>query len=168
MRPYQIFASMPNERAVALLRDVAKQAPAAFSQALGAACAALKARPVYLQRLPFERRAEAIRRALARVAADDLAEDLLAVYFLECRKELLVEWLDAAGIPHEDGTLGDDPPACPPEKKLREVVARFLPEDAPDRDDRELLLRAFAAQRAVDWPALEQLLAEPSAPSPRG
>jgi hypothetical protein len=141
------------------MRDLAEQAPGAFAQAMAAASAALKARPVYLQRMPFERRAEAVRRALARVSADDLGEELLAVYFLECRHKLLVAWLDAVGVEHEEGTLKDDAPPCPAESKLREAVAAFRRKRTADAADRDLLLRAFVAQRSIDWPALEALLA---------
>jgi hypothetical protein len=114
-------------------------------------------------RQPHAKRAELVRRALARVAASAVAEELLAVYFLDCRKELLVEWLDAVGLEHEDGTLKADAPPCPEAGKLAKAVERFRGAasqggDPGDRAERELLLRAFAAQTAVDWPALEKLL----------
>jgi hypothetical protein len=160
MRSYQVFAGLAPDHAQRLLARLAEKAPAMFVQAVAAASAALKARPVYLQRLPFEKRAEAVRRALSRVAANVVADEVLAVYFLECRKELLVEWLDGVGVEHKDGTLVADAPAQPAEKKLRAAVESFRAADDPDRD---LLLRAFAAQDAVEWPVLEALLAGPEA-----
>ena len=153
MRAYQVFASLSPERTAVVMRAISEQSPGAFAQALGAACAALKARPVYLQRQPFDKRAAAIRRALARVAANDVAEEMLATYFLECRRPLLTEWLDGLGIAHEDGILQEEAPKPPPAKKLRESARSFVAkEDDPDRD---LLLRAFAAQSAIDWPDLD-------------
>jgi len=101
-----------------------------------------------------------VRKTLARVSADELAEEMLAVYFLHCRKELLVEWLDAVGIEHEDGALKSDRPPPPDDAKLGEAVARFRQaDDDAARADRDLLLRAFAAQSAVEWPTLDRLLA---------
>jgi hypothetical protein len=158
MRSYQIFASLPPERSQALLRALSEKLPVVFAQALGAACVALRARPVYLQRQPFEKRAEAIRRALARVAADPVAAEVLAGYFLECRKELLVAWLDLLGLAHAEGVLEAEAPPPPDDAKLRKAAAKFLGTD--DDPDRRLLLRAFAAQEAIDWPALDALLAE--------
>jgi hypothetical protein len=160
MRSFQVFASLTPERASALLRALSEQVPAVFAQALGAACIALRSRPVYLKRQPFEKRAEAIRRALGRVAADPIAAEVLAAYFLECRKPLLVEWLDLLGLPHKDGVLEADAPPPPPEATLRGAARKFLGADADP--DRPLLLRAFAAQEAVDWPVLDALLAEGS------
>jgi hypothetical protein len=162
MRAYQVFGRMNDAEASRFLAVLAEKAPAFHVQALGAAAAAMRARPQYLMRQPHEKRAELVRRSLARVAASAVAEELLAVYFLDCRKELLVEWLDAVGLEHEDGTLKADPP-CPEAKKLAKAVERFRGAaggdgDPGDRAERELLLRAFAAQTAVDWPALEKLL----------
>jgi hypothetical protein len=161
MRSYQVFATIEPQHAEQVLARLAEKAPAVFVQALGAASAALKARPVYLQRQPFPKRAQAVRRALSRVAANAIADEVLAVYFLECRKELLVEWLDLLGVKHKDGTLEENAPPPPAEKKLRDAVDRYRA--AGDDPDRDLLLRAFAAQDAVEWPVLEALLAGPEA-----
>jgi len=159
MRPYQVFASLPPERAREVLRTISETAPAIFLQAVAVASAAMHARPVFLQRQPFEKRADAVRRCLSRVSSDPLAEEMLAVYFLQCRKELLVEWLDTLGLKHEDGALADDAPAAPDPGRLAEAVNAFRkPEQA---EDRELLLRAFAAQSAIEWPELERLIGAP-------
>ncbi|MFI5216308.1 MAG: hypothetical protein ACHQ3O_07180 [Candidatus Limnocylindria bacterium] len=161
MRSYQVFAGLAPQHAEQMLTRLAEKAPAMFVQALAAASAALKARPIYLQRQPFAKRAEAVRRTLSRVATNAIADEVLAVYFLECRKELLVEWLDLTGVKHKDGTLEADAPPPPAEKKLREAVERFRA--AGEDPDRDLLMRAFAAQDAVEWPVLEALLASPEA-----
>ena len=154
MRAYQVFAAMSPDRAVEVLRTLAEQSPAMFSQALVAAAGALNLRPVYVQRQPFENRAKTVRRAMARVGANAVAEEILATYFLECRSELLVEWLDSIGLEHEEGTLKDEAPGQPTQQQLERAVRKFR-DGSPDR---ELLLRAFASQSAVEWPALDALL----------
>jgi len=159
MRSFQVFASMSPEQAVGMMRGLKESSPAMFRQAVDAAAVAIKARPVYLRRQPFEKRAEAIRRALARVAANPVADELLATYFLECRKDLLVDWLDRLGLAHEDGMLEEDAPSEPEAESLAKAVDAFLAVD--DDPDRELLLRAFAAQQAVEWPGLDARLEGP-------
>jgi hypothetical protein len=156
MRPYQIFATMSPARAQEVFHAIHDKAPGALIQALGAACGALRVRPVFLQKLPFEKRVEAIRKTLARVAGNQLAEEMLAVYFLHVRKELLIEWLDLVGVKHEDGALESEQPAEPERAALIDSVAKFRAGDGPA--DRELLLQAFAAQSAVEWPTLLELL----------
>jgi hypothetical protein len=157
MRAYQVFAEMSPERAAEVLNALREAAPAVYTQAVAAASAALKARPQFLMKQPADKRAQMVRRALSRVAANELAEEVLAAYFLESRRALLVEWLDAVGVEHEEGTLRADPVEPAPEK-LGAAVDGFLAGE--ERADRELLLRAFAAQGAVDWPALEARLAQ--------
>lgn len=147
---------MKPEEAEHFFGHLAKEVPAAFTQALAAAAGAMRARPVFLQRQPFPKRAAAVRRALSRVAANPLAEELLAVYFLECRKPLLLEWLDGVGVAHEDGTLKEEQPPEPEAAALETAVATFR--EGEDAADRQLLLRAFAAQAAIDWPHLERLV----------
>ena len=156
MRSYQIFAAMPPDRAAAVMSGLSENAPQMFKQALLAASASMNARPTYLRKQPFEKQVGAVRRALSRVAANGVAEEILAVYFLECRKELLVEWLDLLGIAHEDGILEADSPDAPEKAELQKARDSFCGVD--DDADRPLLLSAFAAQSAIDWPDLEALL----------
>ena len=156
MRSFQVFAGMKPERAERMFRKLSKAVPTVFREAVDAAAHASKTRPTYLRGRPFERRAEAVRRALARVAGNAMADEILAVYFLECNKELLVEWLDVAGLAHEDGALEEEEPGQPDEASLRAAVQKFQSGD--EDEDRALLLRAFAAQQAIDWPLLDTLL----------
>ncbi len=165
MRPFEIFRNMAPEQALHFCRGLSDGAPASYAQALTLAGAAMRARPVFLKKQPFERRAEAIRRALARVASNELAEEFLAVYFLECRNALLVEWLDGLGIAHEEGVLSDDTVSAPDDDTLRKAVDAFRSgsdgdgePDPSETGDRHLLLHAFAAQSSVSWPVLDEML----------
>ncbi|MBW2230862.1 MAG: hypothetical protein JRG92_02305 [Deltaproteobacteria bacterium] len=156
MRPHEIFASMTPEHAEAVFRRLAKESPAMFLQAVHAAAIALKSRPQFLMKQPMERRTSAVRRALARVSSAAVAEEILAVYFLECRRDVLVEWLDLIGLAHDEGALEVASPPSPPAAELEKHVAAYRAKD--DDLDRELLLQAFAAQNSIDWPDLEALL----------
>lgn len=159
MRSHEIFAAMSAEQAVEFCRGLAKDAPGIFNQAVHAACAAHKMRPVYLQKQPFAKRAEMVRKALARLSANLAADEILAVYFLECRKALLTEWLDLVGLEHEDGILKQNLPSAPSDVELKKAVENYRAKASDtDRGDRELLLKAFAAQEAIEWPTLEALL----------
>ena len=82
MRAYQVFASMAPERAADVLGVLAEKAPGAYTAALAAASAAMKSRPRFLARQPAAKRAEAVRRCLSRVVANDLAGEVLATYFV--------------------------------------------------------------------------------------
>jgi hypothetical protein len=147
---------MTAEEAQRFLEALRTEARGTRDMALAAAAQAFRLRPQFLRQQPRVRQAEWVRRALARPGNASVAEEILAEYFLENHRALLVELLDAFGVAHEDGTLKEESPAAPSKAKLAKAVAAFRKGDEPER--RELLLRAFAAQSAIDWPQLEALL----------
>ena len=158
MKPYQVFARMEAGRAERVLGAILDESPGVYTQAVAAAAATMKARPQFMMKQPPEKRARLIRQALSRVAASPIAEEVLATYFLEIKKELLTEWLDTLGLEHEDGALQAEAPDCPARADLEKALASYRKGEGDEADDRELLLAAFAAQSAIDWPDLEQLL----------
>lgn len=162
MRSNEIFSRMSPEEAQLFLAELKQEARPVAALALNAAAQAFKLRPEFIRRQPAQRQAEWMRKALGRSVSAALAEELLATYFLEYQRPLLVELLDALEIKHEDGALEAPDPECPTDTKLHSVVSAFRQGEHPAR--RELLLRAFAAQSGVDWPPLEKLLdSEPPA-----
>ncbi len=160
MRPHQIFAAMSPSENERIMGRIAEEAPEVFRQTVASAAAALKFRPQYLMKQPLSKRVASIRRALTRPGSDPLAEELLAIYFLKCRLDLLTEWLDLMGLDHEDGMLTGDETPCPEAALLEEKVATFR--NGKD-EDCDLLLRVFAGQSAIDWPALDEILARSEA-----
>ena len=156
MRSNEIFSQMTPDAALAFLDEVHRDAPRVEEIALSAAASAFRLRPVSLRRQPRRRQSEWVRQALSRNAFAAVAEEVLAEYFLEYHADLLAELLDAFGLEHEKGVLKGEPPKCPDRTKLEAAVATFRKGENGPR--RELLLRAFAAQSAIDWPELEALL----------
>ena len=158
MRSFQVFAAMSAGESEAFFEKVKQAAPAIFAQSVHTAAAALKTRPASMMKQPFVKQVAGVRRALSRVAANAIADETLATYFLEVRKELLIEWLDQIGIEHDGGSLAEDSPEEPPPAALKEAVDKFR--SADDDPDRELLLRAFASQTSIEWPTLDERIAE--------
>ena len=147
------------EAALAFLTEVHREAPAVEEIALSAAAGAFRLRPLFLRRQPRKRQAEWMRQALARTAMAAVAEEVLAEYFLEYHNELLGELLDALGLEHEKGVLKSGARPSVPSPPTLAQAGRRRSARARIRERRELLLRAFAAQSAIDWPDLEALLA---------
>ena len=167
MRSNEIFAAMSSEEALGFLDQMRAEAPEVARIALAAAAEAFRLRPEFLKRQPRPRQAEWMRRALGRTIGAPLAEEVLATYFLENERDLLVELLDALGVPHDEGRLSHGEPTCPEPKALDKAVQKFLGGDR--RDKRRLLLHAFAAQSTIEWPDLEALVQgapRPAAPKP--
>ena len=90
MRSNEIFAAMSSEEALGFLDQMRSEAPEVARIALAAAAEAFRLRPEFLKRQPRPRQAEWMRRALGRTIGAPLAEEVLATYFLEKERDLLV------------------------------------------------------------------------------
>jgi hypothetical protein len=158
MRPHQIFASMTQEKFDQVMAKLGEESPEAIHNTTVAAAQVLKFRPKFLLKQKPAKRAASVRQAMGRMSANDLAEELLAVYFLKCRLDLLTEWLDLVGLEHEEGILTQDEAPCPETAELETKVGKFR--SADEDDDRTLLLRVFSAQSSIDWPALAAMISD--------
>lgn len=100
----------------------------------------LRVRPQAFHKVPLDQRV----RAVAGLAAppDTLAEALLISLHVDARRDLLVAFLDALAIPHEEGMISEEDDFEPP---TAAAVRGALP---------ALLARFPAEQIAVYWNAL--------------
>jgi len=112
----------------------------------------LKVRPQAFHKIPLEQRV----RAVAGLASppEALAEALLVALHVESRRELLGAFLDALGIPHEEGMLAEDAEFPPPaESAVRaaatDLSARFSP------DQLRVYWNTLWLQDRERWAALE-------------
>ncbi|MEM9175763.1 MAG: hypothetical protein AAGC67_11050 [Myxococcota bacterium] len=158
MRPHQIIGAMSPEEFEKIMGAIEAESPEAAQSTTVAAAQVLKFRPKFLLKQAPAKRLHSVKGALSRVTAAALAEELLAVYFLKCRLPLLTEWLDLLGLEHEDGILTQDEIPDPEPETLKKQVEAFRAGDDPS--ERTLLLKVFNAQTAIEWPVLDELLAE--------
>jgi len=161
MRPHQIIAAMSQEQFEQLLQKLNEENPEVIHGTTVAAAQVLKFRPKFLLKQPPAKRMKSIRQAVSRSTANHLAEEILAVYFLKCQLGLLTEWLDLMGLEHDEGILTQEEVPCPDATELASKVKQFR--SADDDGDRELLLQVFSGQAAIEWPALDELLAAEAA-----
>src|SRR5262249_31100805 len=91
----------------------------------------LNARPAFVRRQPAALKITALRAFLAGERDDALSGEILRSYLLGPRKALVVAFLDATGVKHEDGQVGDD--ARPDPAKVKEAVQALVA--SHDRED---------------------------------
>jgi hypothetical protein len=150
----RLWKKLGREERTSAARHFFEQPPA---ELLGTAVAALvKARhlrPQVARSLPPEEQA----RALAGVSepGESLASSLVVALHLGERRPLLRAFLDAAGLPHEDGILTEDDDG----RALGEEAARAgvaaLAREFP-REQVELYLNALWLQDPDRWQVLEK------------
>lgn len=118
---------------------------------------ALRWRETAIRKLPLEKRADYLARAVR--PGDSLASSLLTAFHLEQRQPLLAAFLDELGIPHQGGLIheGHEMKAPSPEDLARAVAKLFA---AHPRDEVETYLATLLALDAEVWGGLSKLLGE--------
>jgi hypothetical protein len=141
MAVYQLVASLPPERFAALYAALPPEA----RQALDAPVArVLNSRVPSVRRMPEALKVKALRAWLTREKDEALAGEMLRAYFLGPRKPLVLAFLEATGVKHEDGQVTDE--SEPDAARVPEAVQALLA--AHERADVALYLRVAALQ----WP----------------
>jgi hypothetical protein len=151
-----VFRAMTEEEAQAFLQEMRDELRPLYRQLERASAETLRLRPVFLGKQPWPKRCGMIRKAMALKVNAEAAAEILSAFFMERYAEDVGALLDALGIEHDEGVLKEMNPEQPPAAKLKKVVKEFpAGEHAAQR---KLLLKAFAAQGAIDWPALDALV----------
>lgn len=99
------------DRQAAASHLFAEQAPEAVAGALGVIARARRMRPQAVRAMAPEAQARAVGSILD--PGEALAASLLVALHLGARRDLLKAFLDAMGLPHEDGILKDEADKAP-------------------------------------------------------
>ena len=151
-----VFRSLTNEESLAFFQGLRDEVRPLYKQAEIVSAASLRVRPVFLGKQPFPKRCEMMRKALAMKINAEASGEILATYFIDQHKKELGELLDLLKIEHEEGSLKDTNPPQPEEKLIKSATKKFLAGENPTL--RSVILKAFAGQSAIDWPALDEML----------
>ena len=116
-------------------------------------------RGIFIERKPPGERFPWMQAALGRALSDSLATHLLQAWLLGAHKQMLCDFLDGMEIKHDDdGTVEELPPA-PPKEKITAAISKLL--DKYPAETVAVYLHAFRdMDSAVQWPALDEILAE--------
>lgn len=154
---HQLLTGMPLERFAALYESLDEGVARALD---GAIARMLNCRAGSVARQPAAMRVKALRAWIARERDDSVAGDLLAAYFLGPRKDLVIAFLDATGVAHEEGRVDGD--ARPDPAKVPDA-ARALAASHAQED-----VRLYLQVASLQWPDVSELRAaagRPAAPA---
>ena len=126
-----------------------------YRAVLAAVAEARKVRPVFLERQPRSQRHTTMLATLSRPALDVVTGNLIRTWLLKKYKSMLMDFLDALGIPHKEGVV-DDLPATMDDAKLRGAVDTLLAKYPPEVV--AVYLNAFNDMNEVEWPNLKTIL----------
>jgi hypothetical protein len=126
-----------------------------YRAVMAAVAEARKLRPVFLERQPRPQRHASMLQTLARPSLEMVTGNLVRTWLLKKYNGMLVDFLDALGIPHKEGVV-DDLPATMDDAKLRSAVDVLLGKYPPEVV--AVYLNAFNDMNEVEWPNLKTLL----------
>jgi hypothetical protein len=92
---------------------------------------------------------------LTRPALEMVTANLLRTWLLKKHKQMLTDFLDALGLPHQEGVV-EDLPSAMDEAKIRAAVETLLAKHPPEAV--AVYLHAFNEMNEVEWPSLKAML----------
>ena len=151
------YRSLPSAQRVALVTHAIKssrEARALYVQRLVARGGGFRA--VTLMSWPVDRLAREIVRLNAETAQDEL--DLLQLLYVEVEPGIQSTFLDAAGVPHENGRMPED---LEPPYADADAVRRAAPVVRERHgEDGMRYLRTLVRYSREGWPGIESVVAE--------
>ena len=127
----------------------------AYKATLAAVAEAKHVRPVFLERQPRAERHVTMLAALTKPQLDAAAGAFIRAWLVKKHKAMLVDFLNALEIKHEDGVV-EDLPAGADDAKLKAAVEILL--GKYPHEVVAVYLNAFNDMNAAGWPNLKTLL----------
>lgn len=156
MRAYQLFQYLSPELAAGIVRDMQTEQREGYRAALAKLAEQKRLRPVFVQRKSREDQARWMSTQLGLKTADEVAESLLQVWLVKCQQDLIVTFLDNAGISHDGEGSIEDLPDKIEEDKLDAAINACLKTHPPEIV--ALYLRVFQLQQGNGWPEIARVL----------
>jgi hypothetical protein len=126
-----------------------------YKATLAAVAQARHVRPVFLERQPRPQQHAEMIQSLARPALETAAGGLIRAWLMTKHKAMLVDFLNALGIPNKDGVV-DDLPGEMDDVKLKSAIEILLAKYPPEAV--AVYLNAFNDMNEAHWANLKTLL----------
>ena len=126
-----------------------------YRATLQAVAQARKLRPVFLERQPRTERHPTMVATLSRPAQELVAANLIRGWLMKKHSAVLIDFLDALGIAHQQGAVEDLPPAMD-DAKLRAAIDALLAKHPAEVV--AVYLNAFSAMNDSGWTNLGEML----------
>lgn len=152
---HEIIGFMSPSLATEILAYAHESDKPLYRNTLKAVAEARKLRPVFLERQPRAQQHALMLATLARPALELVAGSLLSAWLLKKHNPMLVDFLDALGIPHKEGVV-DSLPDEIDDARLRAAVETLLAKYPAEVVS--VYLQAFNEMNEVEWSNLNSLL----------
>ena len=126
-----------------------------YRATMAAVAEAKRVRPIFLERQPRAERHASMVSALSKPNLEAAAAALIRAWLVKKQAPMLIEFLNALGIAHENGVV-EDLPGAVDDAKLKAAVEKLLGKFP--HETVAVYLNAFNDMNAAGWPNLKTLL----------
>ena len=156
MRAHELFQQMSPGMARDIFHYMRTEQKDVYATAVGALAGQRKLRPVFVTRKRPEEQYEWLHKICQMKFADGIDENILQMWLLKARKEMLVTFLDEAGVEHDGDGGVEELPEDLEADKVKAAVDKLL--SAHPSEEVALYLHLFQLQRLDGWSAIADVL----------
>ena len=153
-----LFQRIPDDLTAAIVNYLRNEEREVYKSTLATLATGRRLRPVFIQKRPLEGQIAWLKESLKLKNAESIADQVLQVWLLKSKKDMVIGFLDAVGIEHDGDGSVEELPGEIDIKKLQAGVEKMLEGNAVD--EVKLYLHMFQSQRPGGWEALGKLLEE--------
>ncbi len=152
---HELFGFMSPALSEQILESTYESDRENYRIALAAVAEARKLRPAFFERKPRVERHREMAAMLAKPRLEAVASNLIKIWLLKKHSPMLIDFMDALGVPHKEGAV-EDLPATIDDAKLTAAIDTLL--NKYPREEVAVYLNAFYSMNEVSWPNLKALL----------
>jgi hypothetical protein len=152
---HELYGFMSQKLALEILTYTFESDKPLYRATLQAVAEARKVRPVFLERQPRNDRHNQMLSTLTRPSLEMVTGNLIRAWLVKKYKDMLVDFLNALGLQHNEGVV-EDLPESMDDAKLRPAIDALLakyPHEAV-----AVYLHAFNDMNEANWPNLKTML----------
>jgi len=156
MNASELFLHVSPDLAHEIIEFLHTQDKASYKSTLGTLAAQRKLRPVFLEKKPKKERHAWMQQILTRPMNLNIATNLMQLWLIQGRTQMLCDFLDSLNIPH-DGKGGiDDLPPSPDKELLRKSIQDLM--DRYPKEEVLIYMHLFQDMDIAGWDPLRELL----------
>lgn len=153
-----LFQRISEDLVSAIVHYLRNEEREVYKSTLATLATERRLRPVFIQKRPLEAQISWMKESLKLKGSESIADQVLQVWLLKSKKDMVVGFLDAVGIEHDgDGSVEELPEEIDKEKLQAGVEAML---EHHSGDEVKLYLHMFQGQRPEGWEQLGKLLEE--------
>jgi hypothetical protein len=152
---HELYGFMSPKLALEILTYTFESDKPLYRATLQAVAEARKVRPVFLERQPRTDRHSQMVSTLARPSLELVTGNLIRAWLVKKHKDMLVDFLNALGIQHNEGVV-EDLPESMADDKLKPAIDALLAKYPPEAV--AVYLHAFNDMNEANWANLKTML----------